>query len=637
VSSPTAELQPGDLRIIALSMLESALRALFLSDGRREPPQLLRFRSEEEAAADLRVLVSRISDEQPFGALKRSKTNELIQRVLSAVSIKDVMQCLNEIRRLSTEIVPRQNIVDNSPPAISAYKLTLSDDTLRVEANASLVIDQEITDALNRDQSRQEFVATAMQMCAEYRRLRCPEFGPDDDLALQRAYRLLDEGVRLPATHDPIRHTEERSVQTYLSFADPGDGHLAVTVRDPDLLAGLIVHIEYIDRDNVDKKDVIEAYRLPAIRNAARVRLHVGHATPCTAYIGRPVFEGSDFELGLLKAAHTMASVCSGMFSHGIADCKIAMDGMTASQAAEFMKVVAGNVVRNPLTQSLSAAFNLNTQLKDDLHSHGLLVNKPEDVAELAIRIVLSGHFDKIAWDGASDKVPSDPIIGLLSRARLLDLVHAAHERGLETYISAGLKPHHMRDAVMIGVGGVGIGTKLHYMQGKVIGGIDPDKVRKALAFQKKAAEGVAGQAARELAQLDWRFAERSLNVPVRLELFRILSEYLSDIDAHEEDPYEPQGAVIQLLHQLSEKAREALKRQAAGANQINEERTRRSLRTSGIPWSGPAEQWALRVLASFRDSPEFVSVDKSTATSIGERLLAGDSEGLQRMYRSVR
>ena len=51
-------------------------------------------------------------------------------------------------------------------------------------------------------------------------------------------------------------------MQTYLSFSDPGDGHLAVTVRDKNLLNGLIVHIEYIDRDNVDDREQVEAFAL---------------------------------------------------------------------------------------------------------------------------------------------------------------------------------------------------------------------------------------------------------------------------------------------------------------------------------------------------------------------------------------
>ena len=69
-----------------------------------------------------------------------------------------------------------------------------------------------------------------------------------------------------------------------------------MTCQDPDLMKGVTVHTEHIDRGTIKDKSLVEAYRLPAHINAAKVRLHVGPDAPCCAFIGRPVFEGVGFE-----------------------------------------------------------------------------------------------------------------------------------------------------------------------------------------------------------------------------------------------------------------------------------------------------------------------------------------------------
>ncbi len=536
-----AELAPADLRLFALSAIERSLRAASMSDGsaaalvRREPPPLLRLRTEEEQASDIRVLVNRIREDQPFARPKLSTTNALIQKILDAREIADAWQRLKEAQEFAKSFTRQGKEI---PASATRYKYTVDSkqNRLRLETASEVTLNADIKTALAKEMEDQQFVASIMQMCHDYRDLGQDITEREDQLALERAYRLLDVGVRMPQNYQPIRTDEYRPVQTYLSFADPGDGHLAVTVRKKELLDGLIVHIEYIDRDNVDRKDLVEAYRLPAIRNAARVRLHIGNETPCTAFIGRPVFEGNDFELGLLKAGHTMASVCSAMFAHGMADCKVAMDGMTAKQSVSFMRIVAGNVVRDPITQRLSAAFNINSALNDDLFSRGAprVIQDRYQIAKLAVTLVGLGGFNKVAWDGASNG-PSVPIVGeQLKRAQLLDVVHAAHQSGLETYISAGMTPENMRDAVYIGVGGVGIGTKLHHQSEGVIGEIDPAKVLQALTVRRQASTEIYGSAASHLARLDWRYAEGSLTPKtneLRLELFTHLRSMLGVMD----------------------------------------------------------------------------------------------------------
>jgi hypothetical protein len=537
VGKTFADLTPGDLRLIALSALGRTLHFLSMSDDsgaatvRREPPPLLRLQTEEELAAEVRELVNRVREDRPLVRPRLSSVNGLVQRILDATDIRTSYERLSEAQDLSAKLLAHKIV-----PVTSGRFVSVTDDgRLRLQSAVPFEPDEDIAEALSRDIAEEQFLASVMQMCREYRSEGLA-FSPEDQLALERAYRLLDQGVRMPRNYQSIRTDDHRAVQTYLSFADSGEGHLAVTVRESALLEGLIVHVEYIDRDNVDRKELVEAYRLPAIRNAARVRLHVGNSTPCTAFIGRPVFEANSFDLGLLKAGHTMASVCSAMFAHGLADCKVAMDGMTARQAVEFMRVVAGNVVRDPLKQRLSAAFNINTPLSNDLVSRGA-PQKIEDryqIAELAVRLVRLGGFNKVAWDGASDERPSKPIIGQLSRVQLLKVVHSAHEHGLETYVSAGMTDEHMWDAVFIGVGGVGVGTSLHAKADGVIGEIDRAKVLRILDVQKEALKTTAGRAARQLARLDWRYAEGSLTRAgneLRTKLFEELKGLLQSMD----------------------------------------------------------------------------------------------------------
>lgn len=656
--NPAAELSPGDLRMMALSLFARALRALSLSDDsgiatvRREPPPLLRLRTEEEEAADLRALVNHLREDRPLVRRRLSGANKLVQQVLDSLDIDSAWSSLQEVRAFVG--TPSSGSAAASPQS-PGFRSVRVNGTRRIESIAPFAPEDDLADALERDLGEQRFVASVMQLCQQHRRAGSREFGPDDELAVERAYRLLDEGVRLPRNFLPILHTVDRTSPTYLSFADPGEGHLAVTVRDAELLEGLIVHVEYIDRDNVENKELVEAYRLPAVRNTARVRLHVGSSAPVTAFIGRPVFEGNNYDLGLLKAGHTMASVCSAMFSHGVADCKIAMDKLTARQTVEFMRVVAGNVVRNPVTQRLSAAFNINTPIVNDLLSRGApqTVTDPAAIAELAVRLAFDGKFNKVAWDGATNG-PSQPIIGQLTRVQLLKVVHKAHEHGLETYISAGMTGEHMRDAVFIGVGGVGIGTSLHFRDEvtNAIGEIDPGKVRAALAIRKKASEDVAGIAAAQLARLDWRYAEGTLppeadELPHQLfdallSLLAVLDgatafkdvppssiEKLKELNARVEHTLSPPREPAVASDDTRSRAPTAIE-EALPSNESAEPR-RRAIRPDDL-----VEDWARRALTASESAGGARRrglMDRETAEQIRNLLAAGDRDGLRRLY----
>ncbi len=313
-----------------------------------------------------------------------------------------------------------------------------------------------------------------------------------------------------------------RVIQTWLSLADPGPDHVRITAWDAELLRGLVVHVEHIDRDMIADKEKVEPYRLPAAWHAARARLRVGSATPCSAFIGRPIFENhsgrepisaAGFEMDILKTAHLHASACTAMFVNGIADCKIAIERMTSPHAVRFMRAVSGNVLRDRDRQTLSAAFNVNTPLvvesQDGVHT----LTKRFDIAHAGVQIARAGGFDKIAWDGASNEVPSKPIVEQLTHEELVDLVHFAHENGLETYVSAGMLAEHMKNAVFAGIDGVGIGTSMHYVDPatKLMGALKPEAITAALRARDEAAAHALGRAAQVLARLDQMSFEGSL------------------------------------------------------------------------------------------------------------------------------
>jgi ABC-type phosphate/phosphonate transport system substrate-binding protein len=175
----------------------------------------------------------------------------------------------------------------------------------------------------------------------------------EERLALLVVYGLLSRGAVVRGPYQSLGISGFREIHTYLFNTDPGEGHLTVTCSDIALMRGTAVHVEHIDRDKEFNKDKIEAYRLPAAVNAAKVRLHVGACAPTTAFIGRPVFESGTFRLDLLKSVHMTASACTAMFMNGIADCKIAIERMTTTEAVEFMKAVVGNVIRDKTKQYL--------------------------------------------------------------------------------------------------------------------------------------------------------------------------------------------------------------------------------------------------------------------------------------------
>jgi len=330
-----------------------------------------------------------------------------------------------------------------------------------------------------------------------------------------------------------------RGHQTYMSVTDPGEGHLDGTVRALANLDGVIVHIEHLERGGHQDRTHVEPYRIPDPQTVRQVRLLVGDDAPVSSYVGRPVFEGS-VEPSMLKTARTVAAACSALFAQGLAECKIAIEGMTARQAVRFMRAVRAGVARDRHTQVLSAAFNINTPLLDDragqLHD-GRLVSERLDVGLLGIELARAGGFDKVTWDGTANTYPSRCVLEQLSYAEAVTLVHRAHEHGLLTYFSAGFRLHNLAQAVMTGVDGVGVGGAqiLRYMDADTgfHGPFLDGNIPAILAERDLAETSVLGQAARMLSRLDRMAFEATITAwddVHRHDLFAALSAGRYDI-----------------------------------------------------------------------------------------------------------
>lgn len=199
--------------------------------------------------------------------------------------------------------------------------------------------------------------------------------------------------------------------QTYPSLTDPGDGHVFGTTRKQRWMEGAIVHVEHLERPGNVPRSLIESYRIPAILDFARVRLHTAGAMPNTYFTGRALRDAAgSFDHSFIKVVNTTSAACSQAFALGAAECKIAMDDLSTSQMMAYLTALSGHTIRKP-HQYLSCAFNLNLPLVDDMRRDAngdvlpsQLITSPFEIAQVAIRVALDGGFDKVTWDGASDR-----------------------------------------------------------------------------------------------------------------------------------------------------------------------------------------------------------------------------------------
>ncbi|KAL5005514.1 hypothetical protein ScPMuIL_018970 [Solemya velum] len=321
--------------------------------------------------------------------------------------------------------------------------------------------------------------------------------------------------------------------QTYMSLTDPGDGHLLGTTRFNEWMKGAIIHVEHLERPRNLPRQNIESYRIPSIYDFTKVRLHVGAAAPTTYFVGRPIKDSGNFNEDFLKLVNITAAAATAAFQHGAAECKVAMEGLSTSQAVKYMHALRAQVQRKR-KQFLSAAWNLNQVIVDDYYSDGepIELKQRMEIATRAIEITAIGGFDKLTWDGASDTYPSKCIMYQLNLEEALTIVHEAHIRGLVTYFSAGFKFPEIKLAVYAGVDGIGIGGAqvLRYMDGEtgMHGPFMEENIPIIMASRNQAAASVRGRGVHLLARLDTMFFEGSISENqdvLRLALFEALKE----------------------------------------------------------------------------------------------------------------
>ncbi len=510
---------------------------------KREPTPLLQFRTTAE-------LFKEAKDELQKAAKFFPELKNLPQELTPLLqTLSDPKSQGEESIHTYRAILEILNPFISSRPSESSKEvitLTARQDSIFCQVNMQALVHRpKLARGLEEDLVDNRFIAATSAILQDLRQKK-KEPNIEEKIGLQIAYTLLKQGVRIRGAFQSLGISGFRDIHTYLFNTDPGEGHIRVSCADQTLMKGATVHVEHIDRDKEFNKEKVEAYRLPATINAAKVRLHVGADAPCTCYIGRPFFESGTFKLDLLKSVHMTASACTAMFMNGYADAKIAIERMTATESVTFMKAVISNVIRDRKRQYLSAAFNINTPFQDDrpeilAYNNGIAATITDriDLCRLGILIAKQAGFDKVTWDGASNEVPSKPIlgskdnpniIGQLSHQQICTLVHEAHEQGLNCYVSAGLEPKQMYDAVLAGLDGVGIGTSLHFIdpETKLMGALKAEAIREALDARDRAEASLLGRASVLLARLDRMFFEGTLQMsdnPLRKKLFEAVFE----------------------------------------------------------------------------------------------------------------
>ncbi|XP_005091879.1 uncharacterized protein LOC101846193 [Aplysia californica] len=370
---------------------------------------------------------------------------------------------------------------------------------------------------------------------------------PEEYLAQHLAYIEIQKGKW--GRHEQIRglgtpgfrpHT-----QTYMSLTDPGEGHVMGTTRFNEWMEGAIVHVEHLERPRHLPRENIESYRVPSVLDFSHVRLHVGSTAPTTYFLGRAVKDSGNFDEDFLKIVHITAAAASAAFFMGAAECKIAMERLTTSQAIRYMHALRAQV-QHSRKQILSAAWNLNQTLTDDFEQEDAQkLTERMDIALTAVKITSLGGFDKVTWDGASDSYPSKCIMYQLTFQEALTIVHEAHIKGLVTYFSAGFKFNEIQHAVYAGVDGIGIGGAqvLRFMDSEtgMHGPYTEENIPIILQKRDEAAQSVRGRGVDLLVKLDTMFFEGSISRPVeylRQKLFKAL------LDINEE-------AISEILEQL--------------------------------------------------------------------------------------
>ncbi len=322
---------------------------------------------------------------------------------------------------------------------------------------------------------------------------------------------------------------------TQMAVTDEGYDHILMSLADPRMTNKAWLHIERINRVDETGQGTPHAqpYALPPETLVGLIRLLVGNDAPTTVFYGRPNFipsvvsdkipkpHNDAVSAGLFNNSETavrgLQMLARYAFERGVSEVKVSMDGMNEKEAVKFMKDVADPLNLPKGVNFLSAAFNLPRALVD------LGVGKPlkgpptaEDRKKLlevgleAIDITSKGGWGKVTLDSASMTPPSYPLIEFFGVENLVEWVHQAHMKGLETYVSGGMQPYHFPLLAMTGVDGVGVGTSIHESTpfAGIMGRMVPSRVHDALERRDKTESSWPGQVIYLLRRLDERVAE---------------------------------------------------------------------------------------------------------------------------------
>lgn len=533
------KIKSNDLRLVIIRFVLDLIREMRIKERSkastngesfvsREPAVLIRMKNGDEMIEQAKQELENLL--KPNSGPASSELKSFVEEISKYLEkLTGTSTTAKELVVLHKELQDVRRIQFGNPNGVLSasekVKLDTSQEELVVSADTGSR-GKAFLEAVRSRTANDEYLSSISQLLMDARASKLP-LTADEEIAVDGAKLLLESGVTLPPSYGTLKTSGFGKYQTQLYSTDPGDDHLRITCSDNKFLEGVVVHVEHIDRDGQKDKELVEAYRLPAPLNVAKVRLHVGTDAPCSAYIGRPVFESASFNRDLLKSAHMTAAACTAMFINGVVDCKVAIERMRASQAIEFMRCISGNVFRDKHRQFLAAAINLNTPVIDDRRlvlkeeKFGLYESDPIRVGFLGIEMAKEGGFDKVTWDGASDGT-SKPILGQVDFEDLLELVHKAHSLGMICYISAGLKSDHMKEATYLGIDGVGIGNSLHFLKknsaGEIleVGAFEPKAIEECLAVRNDAMGHTLGIAGQLLARLDRLFFEENLPNPKR-------------------------------------------------------------------------------------------------------------------------
>jgi len=362
-----------------------------------------------------------------------------------------------------------------------------------------------------RHREAQNDVVAASLVIKRARAKRSPLTDIEREL-VAKAEAYVRSGVQPPALFASIRRpADQRIHRTMLSLADPGHGHLTVTLVDAELLDGVILHHEVISRCRGDGAPgpEIAPYRMINIRKNALLRLHAADDVPVSVYGGRPSYQipiwhktpskgwtvTRAYGFDPVSPSHVAAATASAAFANGVADVKFYLGNLTAEQAIDFMARVKSAVDRDEARQTLSSQFNVNIPILDDRPStiatkgRPVRLAKPAAIAQLSTELTYAGGWERVTLDSASANIPSRPVTEILGFDSLGSWVDQAHAVGLETYISGGICGSHIGQATRAGVDGVGIGFWIHHPGDSPgsVGELDADRIREAIRVRNEA------------------------------------------------------------------------------------------------------------------------------------------------------